>query len=184
MTVAFTGHRTINGQYHPNGEWGAVMTATLQLITTLHYKYGHVEFISGGALGFDQVAALSVIHLRGTGGLPIKLIMALPFREFDSKWPTSSKKVLATIVSNADLTNYISDPGYAPWKMQTRNEWMVDYAKTVVALYLPDKTGGTINCINYVMKCRKSLITIHPLTRVIEGIVFKPEANEYRKEVI
>lgn len=181
MTVAFTGHRTINGKYHPDGEWPLVLDVTSSLIYVLHKTYGHVDFISGGALGFDQVAALTVIHLREFGQLPIRLIMALPFKGFESKWPVSSQKVLATIISNADLTNYISNPGYEPWKMMKRNEWMVDNAKTVVALYLGEgKTGGTLNCINYVRSLKKPLITIHPLTRAIEGQIYNPDVEYYQ----
>jgi uncharacterized phage-like protein YoqJ len=64
--------------------------------------------------------------------------------------------------------------------MQKRNEWMVDRAKTMVALYLSEgKTGGTLNCINYAMKQKKSVITIHPLTQRAEGMVFNPVSNEY-----
>ncbi len=183
MTVAFTGHRTINGLYHPVGEWPHVLVATEQLITKLYHKYGHTDFISGGALGFDQVAALAVINLRGTG-MPIKLVMALPFKGFESKWPTSSQKAFAIIIDNADHVNYICEPGYAPWKMYKRNEWMVDNAKTAVALYLPDKLGGTLGCISYIMKQKKPLITIHPLTREVSGIVFNPTLNKYEEVVI
>jgi len=191
MTVAFTGHRQINGKYPDgfrtmdgryssnDGLWSKVYNALLNLITTLHHKYGHVDFISGGAVGFDQVAAKAVIDLY-MAGLPIQLIMAIPFEGQESKWSRLVVEGYNYILGHAHEVHYVCEPGYAPWKMQKRNEWMVDRAKTIVALYLSEgKTGGTLNCINYAMKHKKPLITIHPLTQRAEGMVFNYQQNKY-----
>jgi len=180
MTIAFTGHRTINGIYAPNPVWEKVYITVTRVISTMYHKYNHIDFISGGALGMDQIAAVSVLNLIRTG-VPIRLILALPFEGFESKWISDSKKAFNLMIEAADEVHYVCDPGYAPWKMMKRNEWMVDRAKTVVALYLPDKPGGTLNCINYAMKQKRSLITIHPITQVVGGIVFNYESNEYKE---
>ena len=195
MAIAFTGHRQINSKYYMsivNGEpyidpqWANVRKVTTALVRYLYDKYGHDEFVCGGAIGFDTVAAMSVIELK-TKGLPIKLILGLPFKGFEVKWPKLSQDELNFTIAAADKVHYVCADGYAPWKMQKRNEWMVDYpkVKTVVALYLVEgKTGGTLNCINYAMKQHKSIITIHPLTLKVSGIVYKHEVNGYREEVI
>jgi uncharacterized phage-like protein YoqJ len=194
MAVMFTGHRQINGKYHltiinneiyADPQWSKVRTVTKALIKHLHTKYGHEEFVCGGAIGYDTVAALSVLELK-TEGVPIKLILGLPFKGFESMWPKFSRDELNFTIAGADKVHYVCDPGYQPVKMMIRNKWMVDYpgVKTGVALYLPDKTGGTLNCISYIMKQKKSLITIHPLTLAVSGIVYKNEINGYREEVI
>ena len=149
MKVCFTGHRTIKGEYSPRGHWPAVYARTVQLVSALA-KTGYTEFISGGALGFDQIAAHAVIAHK-TAGWQVDLTMALPFPGFEGKWRPESKSELKVIVNQATTMLYVNEGNYAPWKMQKRNEWMVDNAVLVIALYGPDKPGGTLNCLNYTM---------------------------------
>jgi uncharacterized phage-like protein YoqJ len=46
---------------------------------------------------------------------------------------------------------YVSPPNFAVYKMQVRNEWMVNHANILLALW-DGSTGGTYNCIQYAMK--------------------------------
>ena len=191
MTVAFTGHRTIegrhystiiNGQHVTDTQWAKVRDITIDLTRYLHIAYKHTIFVCGGAIGFDMVAAMAVLHLKAIEDYPVKLVLGLPFKGFDAKWPELSRHELELCIRAADEVHYVCDPGYQAWKMQKRNEWMVDYpdVRTVVGLYLTEgKTGGTLNCLNYAMKQHKSIITIHPLTLEVKGISFNHERNEY-----
>jgi uncharacterized phage-like protein YoqJ len=60
--------------------------------------------------------------------------------------------------------NYcIVNPGeYAAWKMQKRNEWMVDRCTALIAVYNSDQTGGTRNCVEYAKKVGRRIVTINP----------------------
>lgn len=181
MTVAFTGHRQINGVYAPDGPWKQVLIIAMQTINILHHKYNHTDFIAGGALGFDTMAACAILSLKNVG-VPIRLILALPFEGFDSKWTHKSKVLFESTINSADEVHYVCDPGYAPWKMNKRNEWMVDRAKTMVALLNPDiQKGGTINCLKYATKLGKSIIVINPITMGVEGGVFDPATGLYKE---
>jgi len=190
MAVAFTGHRTINGKYYStivNGQpqtdpqWAEVRDITVDLVRYLHLSWNHTTFICGGAIGFDTVAAMAVCAVK-LEGYHVRLVLGLPFSGFDSKWPALSRNELNLSIQAADEVHYVSDPGYVAWKMHKRNEWMVDYpnVRTIVGLYLTEgKVGGTLNCLNYAMKKHKAIITIHPLTLSIKGMIFDPLRNEY-----
>ena len=45
--------------------------------------------------------------------------------------------------------------------MQKRNEYMVDLADKVIAVW-NGSTGGTYNCVKYAEKCGKEIIRIVP----------------------
>lgn len=146
MIICGTGHR-------PNklGGYGQEVkedlnTVAMQWLSS--YKLDKV--ISGGALGWDQALAIAAWDL----GIP--LTMALPFKDFDSKWPAKSRKFLAYLNKNAHEVVYVCEDGYAPWKMQKRNEWMVDNSDGVLALW-DGSDGGTHNCIKYAMKVGKPI---------------------------
>ena len=180
MKICFTGHRTIEGEYAPDGHWPDVYAKVFEIIRSFAH-HGHTEFISGGALGFDQVAARAVIGVK-EAGYPAKLTMALPFPGFEAKWIPKSKYELAMLVGQADKTLYVCEEGYAPWKMQKRNEWMVDDSTIVIALYGPDKTGGTLNCIHYAMTLFRPIVKIHPITQVTTSMIWE-SINKKWKEV-
>ena len=182
MTVCFTGHRTIEGVYYnPQNlgkNWLGVWNKTIEIIYKL-WQSGHKEFISGGALGFDQLAAQAVLYLKNHN-IPIELWMALPFPGFEGKWPAASKTLLTGIVGCADKMFYVNQGTYAAWKMFARNEWMVDNASTVVAMYLPNTKGGTKGCLEYTGKQFKRYITIHPLAHYSAEFVWDAPTKQYK----
>ena len=112
-----------------------------------------LRVISGGALGWDQALAAAAMSLG------IATVLALPFPGFEDRWPTSSKAYLHSLMQRADEVVFVCDPGYAGWKMQKRNEWMVDRADTVLALW-NGTPGGTANCIAYANKVKKPIINL------------------------
>ena len=83
------------------------------------------NFISGGALGFDTIAALSVILLRAQGNR-IRLIMALPCMEQDKLWSEEDREIYALILKLADEVRYIYAGEYKKGCMRDRNKYMVD----------------------------------------------------------
>ena len=54
---------------------------------------------------------------------------------------------------------FVSEPGYAAWKMQVRNKWMVDNSDLVLALW-NGTDGGTANCVRYAEKVGKPITNL------------------------
>lgn len=69
---------------------------------------GVTDFISGGALGFDQIAA-SLIIAKKEMGHKIRLIFALPCRNHDAFWSAKQKKLFQDLLLEADEVIYVSD---------------------------------------------------------------------------
>lgn len=149
MIVAGTGHRPDKlGGYDD-----AVMLRVLKLAFDWLDENKPDHVISGGALGWDQQLA------NAAKTLEIPYTMALPFEGFEDRWQARDKKRLANLIKSATQVCYICDPGYAGWKMQKRNEWMVDNCDTILALW-NGTSGGTGNCISYANKKGKPIINL------------------------
>ena len=82
-TVCFTGHRVISAEDMP------VVMSRLYSLMAEHILRGYKNFICGGAVGFDTLAAESVIGFKAR--FPhIKLILCLPCRDQTAKWASVS----------------------------------------------------------------------------------------------
>ena len=149
MIVAGTGHR-------PDKLGGYGHAVRMKLVTLardwLETRKDVTKVISGGALGWDQALAEAAQELT------IPTVMALPFEGFETKWPKESQEFLHSLMNPAEVV-FVSDPGYAAWKMQTRNQWMVDHCDAVVALW-DGSDGGTANCVEYAKKVGKPIINL------------------------
>lgn len=93
------------------------------------------------ALGWDTALALAAIELA------IPLTAAVPFEGQERRWWPEQQQLFHEILARAPTVVVVSPGGYAVWKMQVRNEWMVDRATGVLALW-NGSPGGTGNCID------------------------------------
>lgn len=109
------------------------------------------EAITGMALGVDTVFALVVLELKEEG-YDIKLHCAIPCKNHSCKWSKESVDLYNDILSKADTVKLVSDEEYKLWLMQKRNEYMVDLADKVIAVWDGSK-GGPGNCVRYAEKC-------------------------------
>lgn len=103
-------------------------------------------FITGMARGVDIWAAQIVLRLRDEG-MDIKLMCACPYDGFDRGWSSEWQKQYTDILESADFVKYVC-PGYTRSCFQIRNEWMVNHATRVIAVFNGEK-GGTKNTIDY-----------------------------------
>lgn len=145
MILSVTGHRPDKlGGYSPEAAGILFDTAIIVL-----KKYPNItQVISGMALGWDTAIAKAAINM----GIPF--VAAVPFKEQPSKWPEASQVLYFSLLSLAKEVRYVSESGYSAAKMQIRNEWMVDQADKVAALW-NGSIGGTMNCVNYAHKVGK-----------------------------
>lgn len=99
------------------------------------------EVISGMALGWDTAVALAALDL----GIP--LTCACPFEGQERLWSARQQMRYRDILSKAARVVYVCRHKLNI-AFQERNEWMVDRASHILALW--DGTpGGTANCIEY-----------------------------------
>lgn len=150
MIIAGTGHR-------PNklgGYSDSAFDALCEIIHDWLDENPQVEkIISGMALGWDMALADTAV----VKGIP--LVAAVPFVGQERMWPDKSRRVYHDLLGKATEVVTVSDGGYAPWKMQTRNAWMVDSCTHVLAMW-DGSAGGTANCVKYAQGVNKPVINL------------------------
>jgi len=149
-TCCFTGHRDIS-------------TINMFIKNNLKRKIeklieeGVLYFNNGGALGFDTLAALTVLELREKYP-QIKLIMVLPFKEQDKRWNEKDKQVYKYILDEADNIVYTAEH-YHRGCMHVRNRHLIDNSGICIC-YLKESTGGTAYTVDYAKKKGLKIINI------------------------
>lgn len=143
MILAGTGHRpnklrigALDG-YHP-----AVHARLVDLAHAALQREAPTRVISGMALGWDTALAEAAVDL----GVPFDAYV--PFAGQESRWPEASRRRYHDLLAHAARVVVVSPGGYAPDKMQLRNERMVDDSDLLLALW-DGSAGGTRNCIDY-----------------------------------
>jgi uncharacterized phage-like protein YoqJ len=147
----FTGHRTI-----PTQNVGAlvrILDAHLERLA----DEGYTEFRTGGARGFDTLAALRVVSLCHRHP-DCHLSLILPCRDQTKLWRTDERAVFEDILSRASQVRYIADT-YTPTCMYERNRALVNGSDLCIA-YLTRNTGGTLYTCAYALKNGVALLNL------------------------
>jgi uncharacterized phage-like protein YoqJ len=155
MIVAGTGHR-------PNKLGGFNNESFLKLVKIAEdwIRTNNPEkIISGMAQGWDQALAQAAVNC----GIPF--IAALPFKGQEIRWSQKSQRYYNRLLSKAEDIIYVCDEGYEPYKMQVRNEWMVDNTNLVLAMW-DGTTGGTLNCLKYAYANQKDVINLYDKLKI------------------
>ena len=139
-TCCFTGHRRIS-----NDEVKEVKTRLKHTISAA-IDQGYLYFGAGGALGFDTLAAFTVLELKKKYPY-IKLILVLPCINQTKGWSKKDVEVYEQIKSRCDKYVYTSE-NYFNGCMQKRNRHLVDNSSLCVC-YLTENRGGTVYTVNY-----------------------------------
>lgn len=111
------------------------------------------KIISGMALGWDLAWAEAALTL----GIPV--VAAVPFEGQERLWPAESQRRFQRVFNAASERIVICPGGYASWKMQKRNIWMVNHADVVVALW-DGSAGGTGNCVQYALSRKRPIVNL------------------------
>ena len=150
-TVCFSGHRLIPPQVQKP------LADRLEALLVQLIESGHARFCAGGALGFDTLAAQTVLRLKEC--YPhIRLILVLPCRTQSHNWSAANRAVYDHILCRADEIVYTSDE-YTNWCMQKRDRYLVDHSDICVC-YLTKTTGGTAYTVDYARKKGLSVINL------------------------
>ena len=143
-TVCFTGHRHLSMTERQLEE--KVADLIMRAI-----KQGYTHFISGGAVGFDTIAAEQVIMIKdlANNGItaPITLEIAVPCENQTRGWSKRQRQRYEYILAQADIVNEAKVP-YSPHAMHMRNKYMVIKSALVIT-YFTGKNGGTKNTLEF-----------------------------------
>ena len=139
-TACFTGHRQI-----PAGEEEKIRARLDEVIAEL-IGQGIERFATGGARGFDTLAAQAILRAKETHP-QIRLILILPFPGQAKRWPEHNRKIYEAIKSQADEIEYASEQ-YTRFCMLERDRLLVKRA-CVCAAYQTKDTGGTAYTVKY-----------------------------------
>ncbi len=110
---------------------------------------GITTFICGGALGFDTLAALTVLKVR-IFYPQIRLILALPSPEQPFGWHKKDIKLYQNILNQANEIVYMAQE-YHGGCMHMRNQYMVNHSAYCIC-YMLKNTGGTAYTVQYAQK--------------------------------
>lgn len=152
-TCFFTGHRRLK-----KGSRGEVIEALDKTIKKLSDR-GFTNFVCGGAIGFDTVAACRVV-VAARKDERIRLILALPCRDQTLRWKDSHDVALyQRIKGYADEIMYAAD-FYKDGCMLARNRMMADMSSLCVAYYDGGR-GGTAYSVRYAEKNGLEVMNIY-----------------------
>ena len=152
-TVAcFTGHRIIGSTDLIN-----IQEKLNKTITDLIGK-GIFSYMSGGAVGFDTLAAHSVLRAREHNP-SVKLIMVLPCINQDSRWNEANKQDYRYLLDNADEVIYVSEKPYFNGCMADRNSYLIQQSGVCVA-YMTRERSGTSQTVRMARERGLTVINI------------------------
>lgn len=138
-TCCFTGHRELDGNE-------AFLWKETQKAVAALYDEGIRTFLSGGAQGFDLLAARAVLALKKSHP-DARLVMILPCQNQAKSWSAAARREHESVLQQADKVTILA-PHYYNGCMQVRNRRLVDDAQVVVA-YLKKNAGGTYYTVQY-----------------------------------
>lgn len=118
--------------------------------------------ISGMALGWDQAYAQAAYDL----GIPFWA--AIPCAGQESMWPYHSRIEYQDLLRLAARVEVITPGPYEAWKMHKRNEWMVDKADEVDALW-DGSRGGTYDTVKYAEWRGKKVVNLWNTWEALHG---------------
>lgn len=145
----FTGHRKMVSS--PD------VKISLKKIVEEKIKEGFFDFLSGMALGFDSLAAQTVLDLKKVYPI-IRLFCIVPCADQDKDFTPFEKENYQAILHQADEVITLQT-AYSRGCMHARNRYLVDHSDCVIA-YLTQKKGGTAYTVNYANQKGKTIINM------------------------
>ena len=133
--AAFTGHRFIRYSDRQRLE------TNLERAITACYQSGIRHFLCGMALGFDMLAAETLLAMKADHA-DIRLTAVIPFRGQPCKFNSADKGRYQSILGKADNVVCLSET-YFDGCFLRRNDYMLNHASHIIAYYNGEPKGGT-----------------------------------------
>lgn len=156
--VGVTGHRPdkLWGYDTDNPNYERLRRYFRQMLMELNCGTAH----TGMAIGTDIEFAKAVLEMKDYLHKPIELVAHIPCDNQQCKWPRDTQLDYEYILSRCSEVTIVSPGPYAPWKMQKRNEHLVNSVDHLIAVY-DGSAGGTGNCVGY---ARNTSVILHIVT--------------------
>ena len=151
QTCCFTGHRKIPQVELP------MLKDKLKTTVTDAISNGYRYFGAGGALGFDTLAAQTVLELKQVYPY-IRLILIFPCEEQTRGWQEADVAVYESIKQVADKVVYTSRTYYKGCMLK-RNRHMVDNSSLCIC-YFKDEHSGTGYTVQYAREHGRTIINL------------------------
>lgn len=156
-SCCFTGHRKITEN------------KLSRIVERLNFEIDYMigigvqHFYAGGALGFDTIAALSVL-MHKQKGADIHLHLILPCPDQTKYWNDADIGVYTKIIERASSVTTLCDR-YHGGVMQMRNRALVDNCDFCICYWDKDvdvlkKSGGTLYTVNYARKLNRKIVNL------------------------
>lgn len=153
-SVCFTGHRKIN-----NTQRTAILDDTVAAVVGL-VKRGYTDFILGGALGYDTLAANALLILREQPNYDhIKIHLFLPCESQTKGWRAEDVAEYNRIKELADTVTYISKD-YYDGVMLDRNRAMVNASSALISYCTNTVRSGAASTTRYAYKSGLEVIHV------------------------
>lgn len=143
ISACFTGHRVLTN-FEKESIRKQLPVVLLQL-----YQQGFRFFFTGGALGFDTLAAQAVLNFRQDHP-DVHLVLVRPCPEQTDKWFEADRAEYDRLADNTSLIFTVSRK-YTPQCLHVRNRYMVDRCQVCVA-YCQRRSGGSFYTLDYARK--------------------------------
>ena len=153
-TCCFTGHRRV-----PDEDFSLVSQSLRREILRLIREEGIVRFLSGGALGFDTLAAEAVLEIAAD--YPnVSLVIVQPCADQARSWNVDDVRRYGEIMRRANEVVTLA-PTYRPGCMQARNRYLVENSSVCVC-YLTERSGGTAYTVRYAERLGLPVVNLAP----------------------
>lgn len=149
---AFTGHRKIKSDHEKK------LPELLERAINYAYNRGCTDFYTGGAVGFDTIAAREVLKFR-ISHPSIRLILILPYLNQSEKWSAAQQDAYNYILRSADEVRYVTE-AYYDGCIKERNLRLVADADIVIA-YVSRYDSGSAQTVRMAKSRNKEVYNLY-----------------------
>ena len=149
---SFTGHRVIPDSH------SARLDGLLSRAISFAYSEGCREFYTGGALGFDTMAARKLIAYR-ISHPDVRFIVVVPCENQAEKWSEADRDAYEYILSCADEVIFSSEE-YTKDCMRRRNEYLADVCDILIA-YSGKYSSGSAQTVRMAQARGKTVYNLY-----------------------
>ena len=110
-------------------------------------------------MGFDIIAAETVLAVKNAFSEPLRLICVLPFKNQSYNFPDDWKIRFKSVLKKCDEKVILAEK-YFTGCYQERNTYMVDHSDYVITWFDGQK-GGTANTIRYAKKIGRQIFNTY-----------------------